>query len=275
MAELAEWDRFVAANDWRGGAALHVDTGMHRLGLTPRGSRRHGAAAANREPRHQAAHEPSCLRRHAGPSAERPADPAVSRDADHVSRRAVLARQFVRHFSRRHRPLRSGAAWHRALRRQTRSPGQQQPDGPVVELRGRIVAGARRSSKGDTVGYGATWTAARAEPDRGHRGRLRATAILRAAGAAKGKPPAQRRSSPASAARSIGRISMDLLAVDVTDLPAGAARRGEFATLIGEDRGHRSARGRVRHDQLRNADQSRPALSPHLSRLIVCPEPVA
>jgi alanine racemase len=34
-AELAEWDAFVAAANWRGGAALHVDTGMNRLGLSP------------------------------------------------------------------------------------------------------------------------------------------------------------------------------------------------------------------------------------------------
>src|SRR5262249_16681687 len=32
--ELAEWDAFVSANKWRGGAALHVDTGMNRLGIT-------------------------------------------------------------------------------------------------------------------------------------------------------------------------------------------------------------------------------------------------
>src|SRR5262249_14032460 len=32
--ELAEWDTFVATNDWRHGAALHIDTGMSRLGLS-------------------------------------------------------------------------------------------------------------------------------------------------------------------------------------------------------------------------------------------------
>src|SRR4051812_18284484 len=32
--ELAEWDNFIAASKWTGGAALHVDTGMNRLGLT-------------------------------------------------------------------------------------------------------------------------------------------------------------------------------------------------------------------------------------------------
>ena len=32
--ELAEWDHFISASRWTGGAALHVDTGMNRLGLT-------------------------------------------------------------------------------------------------------------------------------------------------------------------------------------------------------------------------------------------------
>ena len=31
-----------------------------------------------------------------------------------------------------------------------------------------------------------------------------------------------------------GRMSMDLVAVDITDLPANAARRGQLATLIGD-----------------------------------------
>ena len=31
--ELAEWDAFVCERNWRGGAALHVDTGMSRLGI--------------------------------------------------------------------------------------------------------------------------------------------------------------------------------------------------------------------------------------------------
>ena len=34
MVELAEWDHFVSTNGWTGGAALHVDTGMNRLGIT-------------------------------------------------------------------------------------------------------------------------------------------------------------------------------------------------------------------------------------------------
>jgi alanine racemase len=34
----------------------------------------------------------------------------------------------------------------------------------------------------------------------------------------------------------VGRISMDLVALDVTDLPAGSVKRGDFATVIGERR---------------------------------------
>jgi alanine racemase len=33
--------------------------------------------------------------------------------------------------------------------------------------------------------------------------------------------------------RIVGRISMDLLALDITDLPEGGVRRGDMVTLIG------------------------------------------
>src|SRR5262249_35961489 len=34
LNELAEWDVFCRRSGWKGGAAIHIDTGMHRLGLT-------------------------------------------------------------------------------------------------------------------------------------------------------------------------------------------------------------------------------------------------
>jgi alanine racemase len=105
---------------------------------------------------------------------------------------------------------------------------------PAVELKGRISQ-VRDVKKGDTVGYGATWTAVRPS-------RLAIVAtgygdgFFRSAGATKGKPPAQAtvagRRCPI-----VGRVSMDCFAIDVTDTPAGHARRGEFATLIGDDIG--------------------------------------
>src|SRR5882757_5146880 len=34
LNELAEWDVFSRRSGWSGGAAIHIDTGMNRLGLT-------------------------------------------------------------------------------------------------------------------------------------------------------------------------------------------------------------------------------------------------
>ena len=59
---------------------------------------------------------------------------------------------------------------------------------------------------------------------------------LRAAGAAKGKPAAEvivaGKRCPL-----VGHVSMDLIAIDVTDLPDGSVRRGDLVTLIGGDIG--------------------------------------
>ena len=51
------------------------------------------------------------------------------------------------------------------------TPGKTNPMRPVVELKGRITQ-VRNIKKGDTVGYGASWTAAAAQPRRDRRGRL-------------------------------------------------------------------------------------------------------
>jgi alanine racemase len=114
------------------------------------------------------------------------------------------------------------------------TPGQTNPMRPVVELKGRIVQ-VREVKRGDTVGYGASFTAQR--PSRvaivavGY-----ADGFLRSAAGDRNKPPAQvlvaGKRCPLA-----GRVSMYLISVDVTDVPDGRARRGDFATLIGSDLG--------------------------------------
>jgi alanine racemase len=109
--------------------------------------------------------------------------------------------------------------------------GKPNPMRPVVELKGRIIQ-VRTINKGETVGYGATWTAGR--PSRiavialGY-----ADGFLRSVAAAKGKAAGEIIVAGKRCAI-IGRVSMDLLAADVTDLATGTVRRGDFATLIGE-----------------------------------------
>jgi alanine racemase len=107
------------------------------------------------------------------------------------------------------------------------TPGAENPMRPVVELKGRIIQ-LRSLARGASVGYGATWAADRpskiAIVSIGYAdGYLRATSASNAAAIVAG------RRCPIA-----GRISMDLLALDVTDLPENVVRRGDFATLLGE-----------------------------------------
>jgi alanine racemase len=106
------------------------------------------------------------------------------------------------------------------------------PMRPVVDLVGRI-AQVRNVAQDETVGYCATWTAKRDT-------RIAIVAIgyadgfMRAASASDERPGAEAmvagRRCPLA-----GRISMDVLAIDVTGLPDDLPHRGDFATLIGPD----------------------------------------
>src|SRR6185369_17336006 len=111
------------------------------------------------------------------------------------------------------------------------TPEADNPMQPVVELKARIVQ-IRNLEKGETVGYGGTWTARRptriAIVSAGY-----ADGYFRAASANDGTRGAEvvvaGKRCPVA-----GRISMDLMAVDVTDLDKKDVRRGHMVTLIGE-----------------------------------------
>jgi alanine racemase len=101
---------------------------------------------------------------------------------------------------------------------------------PVLALKARIVQ-VREVPRGETIGYGATWTASRpariAIISAGY-----ADGYLRAASGVDARSGAEMMIGEARC-RVVGRVSMDLLAVDVTAVPENVARRGEWATLIG------------------------------------------
>jgi alanine racemase len=101
---------------------------------------------------------------------------------------------------------------------------------PVVELKSRILQ-VRVVKKGESVGYGADWIAPR--PSRvAILGVGYGDGFVRAAGAGKGKPAAQVMVA-GKLCPLVGRVSMGLTAIDVTDLPDGTPRRGDLITLIG------------------------------------------
>jgi len=111
------------------------------------------------------------------------------------------------------------------------TPEADNPMLPVVDLKARIVQ-IRDVERGESVGYGGNWTARRptrlAVVSAGY-----ADGYFRAGSSNDGTRGAEvmvaGRRCPVA-----GRISMDLLAVDITDLEKNAVRRGHMVTLIGE-----------------------------------------
>lgn len=228
--ELAEWDAFVAINKWRGGAALHVDTGMNRLGITV-------DEAVAIAPRLQSENHGFTLLMSHLACAESPDHPMNDRQIRLFREIRILYRGLASSLANSSGIFLGGTVYCDlvrpgiALYGGNPTPGKSNPMRPAVELKGRIIQ-VRAVGKGETIGYGAAFTAGR--PSRvaivavGY-----ADGFLRSAAAARGKPAAEvivaGRRCPL-----VGRVSMDLIAVDVTDLAEGTARRGDLATLIGD-----------------------------------------
>jgi len=229
IGELAEWEAFCRHRGLNGGAALHIDTGMNRLGLSL-------AEAQAMIPRiEQGNHGITLVMSHL----------ACGELLDHPmnGRQLGAFREIARHFSGVQASLsnssgiflgpqflfdlvRPGAALYGV----NPTPEADNPMKQVVDVKARIVQ-VRQVERGETVGYGATWTARRPT-------RLAIIAAgygdgyFRAAGGVDGVRSADviiggKRCQIA------GRISMDLMAVDVTEL-AKPPRRGDLATLIGD-----------------------------------------
>jgi len=231
LVELAEWDAFCSAQKWTGGAALHVDTGMNRLGI----SANDAAALA---PRIRAEnHGITLLMSHLA-CADQPDNPlnqkqmALFREVRLLYRgipSSIAASSGIFLGNPAHCDMvRPGAALYGV----NPTPGKSNPMQPVVELKVRVLT-VRNVGKGETVGYGGVWTAR-------HASRL---AIL-AAGYADGylRSASATDEAPGSDVMIagkrcpvVGRISMDLMAVDISALPDKAMRRGDLVTLIGDD----------------------------------------
>lgn len=254
LTELAEWDVFVGASHWRGGAALHIDTGMNRLGLTPE----EAIAVAARVERQD--HGFTLLMSHLA-CAEIPDHPMTERQI-RLFREIRIRFRGVPSSLANSAGIFLGGSVHCDLVRPgvalfggNPTAARKNPMRPVIEVKGRIVQ-VRAIGKGETVGYGASFTASR--PTR--------VAVI-ATGYADGyfrSASTARTGAPAAAIVAgrrcplIGRVSMDLLALDVTDLPATQTRRGEFATLVGGEIGIddlAAACGTISHEVLTNLGQ--------------------
>src|ERR1700704_3897351 len=230
LNELAEWDVFCRRSGWTGGAAIHIDTGMNRLGLTV-------VEAQGIIPRINAGdHGITLVMSHLA-SAELLNNPLNARQLTTFREIASLFSGVPASLSNssgvflgsrfQFGLVRPGGALYGI----NPTPESDNPMQPVVELKARIVQ-VRNVERGETVGYGGTWTARRptriALVSAGY-----ADGYFRAASANDGTRGAEvvvaGKRCPIA-----GRVSMDLIAVDVTDLDKNAARRGHLVTLIGD-----------------------------------------
>jgi alanine racemase len=228
--ELAEWDAFVAQRKWRGGAALHVDTGMNRLGVP-------ADEAAALAPRVQTEnHGITLLMSHLA-CAETPSHALNSAQIRLFQQVRLLFRGVPASLANSSGIFLSDAAHFdmgrpgAALYGVNPTPGRPNPMQSVVELSGRILQ-IRNVERGKTVGYGATWTASRTS-------RIAVAAIGYADGLPRLISGIERaRTGIASVTGKqcpiVGRISMDLVCIDITDLLDGVVHRGDIATIIGE-----------------------------------------
>jgi alanine racemase len=228
--ELAEWDMFCRRTGWSGGAAIHIDTGMNRLGLTV-------AEAQAIIPRINAGDHGIRLVISHLVSAELLNNPTNARQLTTFREIASLFSGVPASLANssgiylgpqfQFDLVRPGAALYGV----NPTPEADNPMQPVADLKARIVQ-IRNVERGETVGYGGTWTARRptrlAIVSAGY-----ADGYFRAASANDGTRGAEvvvaGKRCPIA-----GRVSMDLVAVDITDLPTNAARRGHMVTLLGE-----------------------------------------
>jgi len=230
LNELAEWDVFCRRSGWAGGAAIHIDTGMNRLGMTV-------AEAQGIIPRIIAGNHGITLVMSHLACAETLHHPLNAKQLASFREIASLFSGVPASLSNssgvflgapfQFDVVRPGAALYGV----NPTPEADNPMQQVVDLKARIVQ-VRNVERGESVGYGGTWTARR--PTR--------LAIV-SAGYADGYFRAGSSNDGTRGAEVVvagkrcpvaGRISMDLIAVDITDLPHNAARRGHMATLIGE-----------------------------------------
>jgi alanine racemase len=225
MAEVEEW----AAIDLPGKppAAIHVDTGMNRLGLTLAEARilagrsdllkavrpalvmSHLACSDDPDNRMN----PAQLERFREVGSLFPGVPASLANSGGI----LLGRDY--HFDL----TRPGIALYGG-----RASAVMPPLSPVVTLQARVIL-VREADAGDTVGYGAAETLKR-------RSRIAvlsagyADGYHRAAGSSDARPGA-RVHIRGKFAPLIGRVSMDLMTADVTGVPG--VQRGDWAELFG------------------------------------------
>jgi alanine racemase len=242
LAEFLEWDAYRTASGWGGGAALHFDTGMNRLGFALEEAAQFTARAK------MPGHGITLVMSHLA-CADTPSHPLNARQIEAFRDLRFMFRGTPTSLANSS-GIFLGPATHCDMVRPGAALFGVNPTSaplnvmePVVTLTTHIVQ-VRDVQPGETVGYGATWAASRtsriAIVSVGYGDGYPRAADGTRAGAKGSRPLAESGGKSGAFAiidgrrcPMVGRISMDLMAFDVTRLPDEKLRRGAHAILIG------------------------------------------
>ncbi|MCC2112436.1 MAG: alanine racemase [Hyphomicrobiales bacterium] len=229
--EIEEWAAFCREDGARHKAAIHVDTGMNRLGL-----RIEDAAMLAAEQHILEAFEVSLVMSHLA-CADDPDHPMNARQLDRFGTVRALFPDIPASLANSAGIL-LGPSYHFDLVRPgialyggaPRVAGHPNPMNPVVTLMARVLQ-VRDVPVEESVGYGAAETLFEG-------GRVAIVALgyadcyHRAAGSRDDHVGARGVIAGVDAPL-VGRVSMDLIALDVTNVPPDAVYRGAWVELIG------------------------------------------
>lgn len=232
--ELARWAAHSARQISSPPCAIHLDTGMNRLGFSSLEALKSAVASHDRD-----ALGIDLIMSHFV-SSEEPDNPINALQIARFDEARAAFRELPASLANSsgvflsERPHYDLVRPGYALYGGNPTPGDANPMKSVVRLEVAIQQ-TRWIAAGDTAGYNQQWTAER-------RTRLAtllagyADGLPRGAGATHGRPAAEvviaGRRCPL-----VGRMSMDLCIADVTDLPEHAAQPGDSAELIGDEIG--------------------------------------
>lgn len=228
--EIREWAEFCRSTGTRHPAALHIDTGIHRLGLSA-----DELDAVMRDRDLIGSFTPTLIMSHLACGSE----PAHPKNRDQLAKFRAMTAPYpdIPKSLANSAGVFLGSEFHFDLVR----PGislyggkaidtAPNPMQPVARVEARIMM-VRDVPVGDTIGYSATQTAKRplkvAVVAAGY-----ADGMIRRAGSTDTVPGAfgmiEGHKAPI-----LGRISMDMITLDVTDIPAHLVRRGAFVEMLG------------------------------------------
>ncbi len=231
LGDIASWSAAARRREARLPAALHIDTGMARLGLPAE-----ELACLVGEPNRLAGVEPVLVMSHLA-CADQPEHPlnegqrqAFGEAFDALA--PVLAPARPQASLANSAGIFLGSSYHFDLARPGAAlygvqplAGGLNPMRPVVTLRARILQ-VRTVAPPKTVGYGATYAVA--QPSR-----IATVAVGYADGYLRSLSNRGRATVGAFEVPLVGRVSMDLITVDVSAVPAEIACPGAFVELIG------------------------------------------